>query len=54
MTMPPRSPFPFIKVDDLGMPAMVAQRCTQCGAQLRYEPGQTVCAGILKLKRGTP
>lgn len=32
MTMPPRSPFPFIKVDDLGMPAMVAQRCTQCGA----------------------
>ncbi|WP_068076655.1 Zn-ribbon domain-containing OB-fold protein [Novosphingobium lentum] len=28
----PRAAFPFIVVDDMGRPALTAQRCTKCGA----------------------
>jgi uncharacterized OB-fold protein len=29
---PPRPAFPFVTVDELGRPGLVAQRCTNCGA----------------------
>lgn len=39
----PRSPFPFVKVDDLGRPSLVAQRCTKCGAT--YPDSERVACG---------
>lgn len=39
----PRPAFPFIKVDELGHPALQAQRCTHCGAT--YADTERVACG---------
>lgn len=40
---PPRAAFPFIVLDELGQPSLVAQRCTKCGAT--YADSERVACG---------